>query len=552
MEMVKKLKLDNGVDRLSSLPDPIRAHILSFLPTKDAVRTGILSNTWRALWTQLPILDFRWLMLPRSLAVNKYFGRRDNDDVLTIRELFYNFLDRAFVSILMLEKLKLYVPGFVPQLKSRVDNWVDCAFGYRLQEFELQLGFDSYEEIRYSLPKTVLSSNLITKLTLINCEVNESSLIDISLPSLCYLSLTYVFITDEAMANLLANCRNLEDFNCDTCYDLHQLEISGLTKLKKAKIKYRYAKRLGIEIEAPSLIELTYECEDLCDNEGYCDFELIDCTNLKKFKAVGAALDDMDLHFLLGDLPALEELHLYYCDCLRFIDISSPRLVHLELIRCEWILKATINAPNLKYFYFEDDKPIELPLRGLTPRLKEASIWLELEDKTDKWYARLVKFFAKFRHCERLVICVGFVKDLIVPQSVRMKTRPPLSGVKHLTVEIRASFKKRTPVSFIEGLLWLAPCLETITIYNSHDQIWKSLELIYEMPLKGQKRCGCWNPLPIHCWRHSINRVSIENKKKEDDDTELANFFRNARIDGKIVEFSSKNSLSEPQKNSSC
>lgn len=48
---------------LGSLPDVVIRHILSFLPTKDAVRTSVLSKRWEFLWTSIPTLDFH-LILP--------------------------------------------------------------------------------------------------------------------------------------------------------------------------------------------------------------------------------------------------------------------------------------------------------------------------------------------------------------------------------------------------------------------------------------------------------------------------------------------------------
>ncbi|OMO54211.1 hypothetical protein COLO4_36556 [Corchorus olitorius] len=45
------------VDRISSLPDSILIHILSFLPTQDAVRT-VLVPRFRHVWHFLPILTF--------------------------------------------------------------------------------------------------------------------------------------------------------------------------------------------------------------------------------------------------------------------------------------------------------------------------------------------------------------------------------------------------------------------------------------------------------------------------------------------------------------
>jgi len=45
-------------DRVSSLPDSIICHILSFLPTKDTVATIILSKRWKPLWLSVVTLDF--------------------------------------------------------------------------------------------------------------------------------------------------------------------------------------------------------------------------------------------------------------------------------------------------------------------------------------------------------------------------------------------------------------------------------------------------------------------------------------------------------------
>ncbi|KAK9690030.1 hypothetical protein RND81_09G099600 [Saponaria officinalis] len=326
--MEKKLHLHMGFDRISGLSDPIKAHILSQLPTIDAVKTSILSNSWRAMWTQIHTLDLSRNKLPNLLAYSYFFDTYVNgskvstDTIIRTRELFYEFLDRAFESISMLEKLELYVPSMGSGSKFRLDSWIVRAFG----------------------------SNLIRKLTLKNCEVGSSSVTDIHLPML----------NGEAMSSLIANCPNLEDLNFDTC-----------------------------------------------DSEGFCEIELVDCLNVKRFTAIGTALDDYDLDYLLRRLPSLERLELYHCDCLRNIEFSSSKLVHLEFVHCGWLRKAQVNAPNLKLFHYEDDEPVTLPLRGTTPRLKEAFVYLKPDNKDDKYYAVLVQFFAKLRHCERLILCVG-------------------------------------------------------------------------------------------------------------------------------------------------
>lgn len=45
-------------DRISTLPDHLLHNILSFIPTQDAVRTGVLSRRWQRVWIEVPTLAF--------------------------------------------------------------------------------------------------------------------------------------------------------------------------------------------------------------------------------------------------------------------------------------------------------------------------------------------------------------------------------------------------------------------------------------------------------------------------------------------------------------
>ena len=65
----------NGTtDFISNLPDCILTHILSLLPTRDSVRTSILSSRWSPLWKLVPVLHLERLR-NRDIVSNIWIHR---------------------------------------------------------------------------------------------------------------------------------------------------------------------------------------------------------------------------------------------------------------------------------------------------------------------------------------------------------------------------------------------------------------------------------------------------------------------------------------------
>lgn len=69
---------------LSELPDHVLLHIISFLPTKEAIRTSILSKRWEYIWTSIPKLYFvqgHTKMVDFMNFVGRAFLRRRSSDI---------------------------------------------------------------------------------------------------------------------------------------------------------------------------------------------------------------------------------------------------------------------------------------------------------------------------------------------------------------------------------------------------------------------------------------------------------------------------------------
>ncbi|KAI4983164.1 hypothetical protein ZWY2020_023656 [Hordeum vulgare] len=69
-----------GEHRIGDLPDDLLAYLMSFLPSRDSVRTCVLARRWRTLWKSVPALrledDPRGDDGPRSKFVDELLCRR--------------------------------------------------------------------------------------------------------------------------------------------------------------------------------------------------------------------------------------------------------------------------------------------------------------------------------------------------------------------------------------------------------------------------------------------------------------------------------------------
>jgi hypothetical protein len=208
------------VDIISSLPDEILCHILSFLPTKLAFATTLLSKRWLPLFYSLPVLDFQ--------HKTPY-----NDRYYTFLRL-CRFMDNIMLSPLSantaLKKFSLdcdYYLGY----DNHICLWLEAAKQRRVEEFHLSFGLDS---IRVNANIFISQTLVVLKLEKLRITSDTSC---VHLPSLKTLHLKLVsFDNQNECINFLSACPNLKDLHVEVSCTRHY----GNYALRKWTIDYMF------------------------------------------------------------------------------------------------------------------------------------------------------------------------------------------------------------------------------------------------------------------------------------------------------------------------
>ncbi|CAN8253733.1 unnamed protein product [Cochlearia groenlandica] len=300
---------------ITDLPESLLLHILSFLPTKSAISTSVLSKQWRSLHNLLPKLEF---------------GFDDNESE---HETFSEIVCRVLLSHKspVLESLIVY-PSLDRCSEIDIGMWIGIAYARNVREILLNVGS---EKGTITLPRAMYNCKTLETLKLsawIRVYVSSRACFD-SLKTLHLLNVDYE--DEESVCNLFTGCPNLEKLVIEQ--DSLDLKVFGIQvpSLQRLTIcGYDDAHGFGgYAIKAPSLKYLRLE--------GLKSLEFCTIENASELvEACIVNVSNIIDENILGSITSVKRLSLV----LSPLEITFPtgsifnQLVYLELSthKAEW------------------------------------------------------------------------------------------------------------------------------------------------------------------------------------------------------------------------
>ncbi|CAL9234219.1 unnamed protein product [Arabidopsis halleri] len=149
------------MDGFGNLPEEVLCHILSFLTTKEAALTSVLSKRWLNLWKLVPNID-----IDDSVFLYPEEGKREKEGIL---QCFMDFVDKvlALQGDSPIERFSLKCETGID--KDRVNGWICNVLRRGVSDLELSLdysGYDSDSDEIYCLPEELFESKTLVDLKL--------------------------------------------------------------------------------------------------------------------------------------------------------------------------------------------------------------------------------------------------------------------------------------------------------------------------------------------------------------------------------------------------
>ncbi|TVU28433.1 hypothetical protein EJB05_19950, partial [Eragrostis curvula] len=234
-----------GGDRLGALPDGVLEHVLSFLPSRDAVRTSVLARRWRRRWMTTP-----------SLRVTDWYSikkcRKFLDHLLLLR------------GHAPIDTCKLFFGGYSERDVSYVSLGIRYALMCRVRVLRFHIDWN-WHGARLPLENLPLITNSLTRLKLHGVDLWERTTDFSGCPVLEVLNLIECcLISLEITSNSLKRL-NLTD--CGFSYDRRTRICTPNLVWLKIDDSYGHTPQLdSMPLLVTAFVRLGCDSHDYCAN----------------------------------------------------------------------------------------------------------------------------------------------------------------------------------------------------------------------------------------------------------------------------------------------
>ncbi|KAL7110867.1 hypothetical protein ACP275_05G052800 [Erythranthe tilingii] len=311
----------NSMDMISELPKHILQRILYFLSQKDAVRTSVLSKSWRNIWCTRPNLDLRGPYLSRNIK-----------EFLTLVE---NTLQRYCDQRLSLEEFHLSIwlkKIWYHELVSLLEKWIPRLTNMGMKEFRLSICSKGNPRLfDLDLPPVVFEPESLQHLHVYGFKLDRKAIERIVLlKNLRSLHLEKVDIEDdEVFQKIISNGPSIETMRIENCEGSRNINVGNLRRLKDFhssgfNLGEANRERCSFEISHQSIETIFITHGNLLFHKG-AEFRFLDDLRLRGVRLLPDNLSSCKF-------PSLKRLFLDHCDGFEVIElfIDAPKIKSFE------------------------------------------------------------------------------------------------------------------------------------------------------------------------------------------------------------------------------
>ncbi|XP_074281955.1 putative F-box/LRR-repeat protein At5g02700 [Silene latifolia] len=497
----------NTVDRFSDLPDFLVHHIISFLDTKEAYRTCILSKRWAHISATNPIIEFHYYVLkfpyrywPSKEVSARLLGYMDSrmqryaNDNLRIRTLKLRFPASNKVFGCDVEDIEL--SRKLEELSCKVDEWIRIAVHNQVARLDLDGPID------YQLPAILLSAKSLREVYCINVKIpfyNGA----INLASLQTLELIYVDVEERMLNHIISSCLLLKCLSVKYCFGFKTIVIPCSSQVKELTLKYSLPENGTIILESSYLT--CFQFSDIYDDRWPVMSKPGLLRNLRTLDLSSSGITDGDLGKLLPELASLETLHLGNCRRLTMIRISSVQLKKIYLDECHGLVDVTIDAPSLTKFKYKGHFDPRCTITISSQATCVLSVHIKPCCLHTRGFFKLKQLMTGLRSCNALEISLSNNYNESGRDDIKFDEEElgdvnlgPPRDITELKLSLYDQNLSRSSMSaFLNGLFWT--CYPDIISFQFYLEDPGLMMQFFMSELEDM----------VNCWKHPLKRIEF-------------------------------------------